>query len=941
MTTPLISQTTESVKNSRKLLQVAQSNLAASQDPHATKINASTQLSQSGDVLRAKVVYSSPVDAMQSELRRDNFTRLGRTETIANSLQRYQNLLSGSENTEFELLSNINDLIAAFNGLPNNNTISAKTSLVNDAKTLSNNINNTVDGIKSLRNSAHKDILNTLESANLTIRSLFEVNRQLHTAQNASSSPSQGSLSSLRLHNERDQLLTELATYFETKVDFDKSGVANVQLVGASKPLVSADQYSEFSSEGVFNQELNNMSGPEDLSIKLQQINYNGSKLSSADVATVIHGGVNNLQGFEKGKIGGYLELRDDKLLKALDTVRSLRSTITGTLNNIHNDGSTSPPATSMIGETVGISSSFGALSGVMTISALDQNGHQLTGSGGRIHERSIDFDNLRTNNPGGKVTIWDAINEFNRIANSNLTTERVAIGSMQFQGANDQQGLTPESNEEFLINNILLASTSTNEDIKNKIFKFDLDIEGNSYFGSRVEITSVKVNGNNAPEFVAQGFDVDRDFAGRKGLEISTGPLGNGLLGNGDNKIEIEVVVTGDNGVSHAGKVTYNVNQNNIPSLNRRIAYDRGTAVAGNFRATASNQTGVGTLKFVDENNIEIAEGETGIKGHLVYESATDEHRVALRGSNLMKLAGLNNFFSTKDDKVSVRSDILSDPNNISSGQVSKGAGTKVAVRVGENQASAQIKFTGNLVNGETIFVGEKALPPIPMTQLGTTITIGNGAGEVAATGNLSDTIDSIIASLRADPIFDQRFEATKNVDGDTLVITAKRGGEWANNIDVTVNSAQLDTINGVNNNNATLIGGTDRNEQATVYNYIMGSDSVGIFERFSRLNQDIFSFEAEANGFVPSGYNTLSGRVSDMLSLLINQQIDAESENDTTENLAEQFDLDYRDRYGIQPQEIFMDAMDLASNQSAQAQMYSIIFKTTRDTQDIIAAA
>lgn len=919
----LISSGAVAINNQRKLVENAQDNLNRVSDPNATNVTASVLPLKSGSTTGNRIVYTSSVDKLQSDIRRYNFSRAGRTEVIDNSLRTYQNILGGNDPTEFELLSKLNDLIADFGGLPNSNDVPTKISMIDKAETFAASLNNTISGIKSLRDTAHLDMLNDLKQANSSIKQLFEVNQQLHLMQENSSSM-QGSRNALNLHSVRDKALADLSVMFEIKVDFARSGAANVTLVGSGKKLVSPDSYSSFSHTGNFTQEPDNMSRPEDLSINLTQINFDGRKIETS----VIQGGSAGKDAIKRGKIAGYLALRDNKLADALQGVKSMQKTVAKTFNDIHNDGSTWPPATRMMGDKLGSGLEFGRLSGVMTISSLDEKGNQLRGSGGRIHERRIDLDNLRTNSGNGQVTIWDAVNEFNRVMDFSLTRERAAIGQIQFQGANpDIPNNVFASNSEFLINNMMLASTTKNDDVQNGMFSFDFDIDGNSFFDSEVEIKAVEVDGANLPGFnpANHRFTVEKDFAGRKGTEIAVGPLA-----SGNHNVDITVVVKGENGVLHTGKVRYVVDGDNIPALNNRVQYDTNTALEGDFNGIVANQTGVGRLKFVNENNIEIAEGSNE-PGRLIYESNTEEHRVAFRGSNLMSLAGLNNFFSVSGDEIKVRQDIIDDPNNIAGGQVSKATGTTVVTRVGDDKAAATVQFTDNLGVNDTITIGD------------TTFTLG--AADIGA--GLEQTINNIVNTLNIDPIISERFTASRPLGStDTLRIEANQGGSWANTVNIAVflnNPATQSSINGdidvAGNNAGTLINGTDRSESRTIFNYNIGAGSVTTFERLSRLNEDVFSFDED--GFLPSSYGTLNGCMSDTLSLLVSQQVDAENENDLTQSLAERFDADFRERFGVNRQQTLLESMEFTTQLRALAQLQAQNVRLVSEIQQIIAAA
>ena len=941
MSTDLLRGTVQTLKNTRGILSAENQNFGKASIPDAIRDDVYTVMSQSGGVTRTSVVHNYAANEHSNATRRKNFSELGKSETISNSLDTYQNIFGGSTPTEFQLLSRLDGLIAQFGGLPNNNNIATKQAVLDKGQAFSASLNSAIKGMKGTRDMAHREMLTQLQEANTAIKQLHDLNQQLQGTKTKTAASSD-------LITLRDQQLNKLSKYFSIEIVRSPNEAAYVKLA-SGRYLVNVEGYSKFSTTGALVQEAHNMSKPEDMAINLTSLTHEGKAVSTQ----VVQGGKDNKNEVRGGSIEGYTILRDDKLAHGLEIVRGIRDSAAKAFNDVHNDGSTWPPATSMIGEMWGAAKAFDSLSGVMTVSSLDKGGKQLTGNGGRIHERHIDFDNLRTDNADGKVSIWDAINEFNRVMDTNLTRERAAIGQLTFQDALSPD-LVQKSDKEFLINNMMLASACNSDDRQNGAFRFDFEIDGNSFFGSNVEIKSVEVDGTILNNYNPQSFRVEKDFAGRIGTEISTAPLT-----AGDHDIDITVVVKGDNGVSHTGKVRYKVNKDDLPPTNQRLQHDTATPLEGDFVRKSANQTGVGRLRFVDKDDVDIIEGDKITVGRLMYESNTAEHGIAFRGSNLMSLAGLNNFFSIIGDDISVRPSILADPSKLSGGQVSKGEGSTIATKIGDDKASASIQINdggNNLAAGDTIFIGNlgdpTAAPPVPA--FGTTITLiappgPAAAGQAVVGANLDATIENIKNALNADSLFNERFVATK-VAGNTLKVEAIEGGTWAHEVDVRVNITNPLVSSSINdsdavaggigvNHNSKFIGGTDKDEAIKVYNYTIGEGSTSIFTRLAGLNQEILSFAAI--GGLSAGSGTLHSQMSDALSMLVNQKNDANADKELKESVAEKFDLDFREKFGIDKDETLMKIMNYTNLMGLQAKLYSLVSNATNKVNDIIATA
>lgn len=931
----LVLEGAQTIKNTKELLSVNVQNQSAVNDPNATKMQASVVISSSGSSVRRDIAVNSPVNPLAAKVRRDLITSASKSEVINSSLERYVSIFTGQESTEAELLSRVNELIADFSSLRGSNDTPLRITMLDRASGLTDSLNSITDQIKDLRQTAHLDMLDGIENVNSVLKGLFDLNRQLQVTTKQTSN--------FQLHSVRDKLLNQLSQYFDINVNIGYAGTVQIRMRGTSEELLSLQDYSRFTTSGTFIQDSGNESAPGDLTVSLQKLDSSGRVLSTR----LVQDDSGNVNGFRSGKIAGHIELRDNILFNALESVRGMTKSVAKAFNDVHNEGSPWPPVTKMQGEELISAFDIPALTGEVTIGAVDSKGNQLQKSGGAFHERRIDLDNLRTNSKDGKVTVHDFVKEFNRVMDTNHLSRRAAIGEIKFQGAQGDNQIIQLSNETFLVNNIQLAATS---EISNGSFTFDFEVEGNSYYGSDVTITDVAVGGTSVNGFQQQNFRLEKDFAGRLGVPIAV-PVG--AVNN--NNVVVSFKIVGDNGEIRTGTARYIVDGTEQAILNKRYELDGANASttgefgdpSGNGTGIVPNQTGVATARFVDENGFDIADTDIATKGRLIIESNAPDYRFALKSSspnkqsNLMVTMGLNNFFTVNGDTISVREDIAKNPDLVAGGQIARNAGKVVTSRSAGNKATAVMQFNAN--GAGDFNVGDF------VTVDNTTFTIrGNGHPNPTADDvvlgpvpNFNDTLGLIVNAINNHPEISAKFQA--QLHGTTITVEAKTGGEWANTKVVVVNlHASTVSINGAlagSSDAGRTQNGTDIDVQTTIFEYNIGVDSKQNYLSFSELSTTVLSFEAA--GSLPAGIGSIKERLSDILSVLQSQQTEAKNENELRQTMLDRNDQDFRKKYGVDEDSLLLEAAEIASILRAQSLFFASIIKLISETQQTIAAA
>ena len=170
------------------------------------------------------------------------------------------------------------------------------------------------------------------------------------------------------------------------------------------------------------------------------------------------------------------------------------------------------------------------------------------------------------------KPTTFELVKEINERLSATPSKNRVALGAISSNGG--------QVAGQYLINNMQLAGMS---DIgTDGRWTFDLDLQGNAYFGSKVEVLSVTRDpgGVNQPQEGAlpESFDLGKSVDARTNKPIT---LGGFVPGGGPSNVAVQVRVTGENGVVETGTVTFAVDHN-TPKFNERIAYQAGGAAVG-----------------------------------------------------------------------------------------------------------------------------------------------------------------------------------------------------------------------------------------------------------------------------------------------------------------------------------------------------------------------
>jgi flagellar hook-associated protein 1 FlgK len=234
-----------------------------------------------------------------------------------------------SSNTTIE--ANYNALTSALQALSTSpDSSAARSTVINAAQSLAQQLNTTTQGIQSLRANAETAIGDSVNTVNNALQQIASINTQLlGTSGNDAASAS--------LLDQRDQYVTQVAQMMDIRVVdagnnqinvFTNSGV---QLVGSEAATLSFNAQGTVTPNTLWNSDPTK------------------SNVGSITL-TFPHGGSVDLvatNAIRSGAIAGYLDLRDKTLVQAQSQVDQLAASLSSALSDTTTSGSTvtGPPA--------------------------------------------------------------------------------------------------------------------------------------------------------------------------------------------------------------------------------------------------------------------------------------------------------------------------------------------------------------------------------------------------------------------------------------------------------------------------------------------------------------------------------------------------------------------------------------------------------------------
>jgi len=932
MKTTSIAQTLGSV---RSMLDASAENLQRLDDPSARRLDASMSADRIGPsgILRTSVSLSRNVNPLQEKAYIEQITVLEGKNTKTAFLTEVQSIIGGGDNPQkSRLVTVVDDFFQSAKLLESNSSPSMRQTFVDKAENISDTLTGASDKITELRLEADKTLRNEASNANNTIRSLFKLNNEMLR-----------STSSIKLHDQRDVLIRDLAQHFDIKVSYGNSGSVQVTSKISGELLVSSDAYAQFAYEGVLSKD--RIIDNEDLpALTISQFDKAGNTRRS----TIFAGGSGDAtKGFSGGKWSSLIELRDKTLVEIGGAIKTLTSNFTKQVNDAHNSGSPFPPK-SFFESSIEVSGNQTMEWGEeFTIFAVDEIGSQLKGGAGKLNPMTINMQTLREA-VGGTPTVSQLIDELNEKLDTAPSRERAAMGAIL--GAGDVPNpLGVQISGEYLLNNIQLKANSTVDAGNNNSFTFELDLQGNSHFGSKIEVLSVDTRpllggGPVTPAAVLPGpFDLAKDQNTATSQSITVDGAGVGRV------ITVQIRVTGKNGVVSTGSVSFNPNPpNRTIGINSRIAFESAVPVVGGFDhaldvpvPVLTSHSGVAKARLVDANGNTV-DPTSGQKGKLVIESNNPNYRMVFQGGNFAAQFGFNDLFQydARTGGLEVTQAIVDDVNQLAIAQVQKNAGADVVHSVGGVSSSGRLSFNvGALAANDTVtidgqiftFVAVLAIPANPNeVLLGDALAGANGLlNRIKNHPNLGDRV---VSTLAANTL--TITAATSGTSGDNIQVSVAAGGNIAAYLPAGVIAPFPPFAANIAASN--LADGANKFATEKVFSYNLEPGSKQVFETLSNLQSSLVTISAE--GIVPEAVASLAGLATIVTGLLSDYVNESEIDSKVAATVLEQTDKLIKENSGIQREPEYLRALDLAQLMNALAHLLSMIQSSNTKTQDII---
>jgi flagellar hook-associated protein 1 FlgK len=329
-------------------LEITSNNVANAQtEGYSRQIAAPVSLAVDGEGAGVEMgpitreVSQSLIDEVRDQNSAQNFSQA--TTDILSQLQDS----FGNPNDSTSLTSQLANLAATLQGLATTpDGVTQKSQVVAAAQSFTRNINSLAQSVQNLRRDADQQIatavsdastqLNTIQQLNSEIQRLLPLNLPVSTLQD------QRDLAIKRLGADMD--ITTLQRPDGTVAVYTKGGKT---LLDGNAPTLTHTAVGSVSAS---------ISYP---------AGFNGILLNGVDITTAISG----------GKIGAYIQLRDQTLPNVAQQLDTLTNTVVSQINALHNAGASVPASNSLASsKSVSAADPFSG-TGTVRIAVVDQNG--------------------------------------------------------------------------------------------------------------------------------------------------------------------------------------------------------------------------------------------------------------------------------------------------------------------------------------------------------------------------------------------------------------------------------------------------------------------------------------------------------------------------------------------------------------------------------------
>lgn len=416
-------------------MSVVSSNISnASVDGYTAKTaNLETQVTNGSG---SGVAVSSITSSVNKYLLRDILSATSASSADSTTSDYYtslQNLLGeiSDSSSGNDLSSQITSLTTALQNLESTpDDTSLKTQVVSDLETLASTLRSTSNGIQNLRTQADQEISDKVTEVNSALDTISDLNKQIAQATARGDSTAD-------LEDQRNTALQTIAQNINITSYTDSNNQLHIY-TASNQTLLDGTVVNHLSHASA--------------SSIADGVTYSGS--SGTGISGIYVAGTDITSQITGGSIGALIDMRDDTLVKAQDELDNLASNLTTAVNSVTNDGSATPPASSLTGTaTVASTDSVTVASGTTLRIAL-------TDSSGKITSyQDVDLSSA--------TTVQDVLDSFNAISgvsatitNGQLTISNSSGGGIAISTLSGSIGSTDVSSY-FGLNDALKGGTS------------------------------------------------------------------------------------------------------------------------------------------------------------------------------------------------------------------------------------------------------------------------------------------------------------------------------------------------------------------------------------------------------------------------------------------------------------------------------------------------
>jgi len=383
---------------------------------------------------------------------RINTSSNGSASVIKDYYDRVQTFL-GKPGGTGSIDSKITDFFSAFQDLSDSPGVSSRAGAVNAGNNLALSVSGLATSLQNLRLQADNDISGAVNSVNLDLKSLRNINISLQRAAAAGQS-------NVGLLDQRDKLLNDLSQYIDINPSFQEDGGVFLS-TNSGANLIGSGNYAELSYKAISS--IQAFKDNVDIApLQVTLLDDNGDPLNSpTNLATGNTTSDNITTSLQGGKIHGLLAVRDSIMPTILSQIDNLASNLRDSFNEISNSGVGFPPPNSYTGERLLSGASTSQYSGNIKIALLGSDGKPVASpyvdEPNGLQSVDINLSTLDSGNGAGVVSVDDLIQSINR--RFGQAQNKVELGNLNNVGLGIVSGAIPDVGNvlklDFNLNNI------------------------------------------------------------------------------------------------------------------------------------------------------------------------------------------------------------------------------------------------------------------------------------------------------------------------------------------------------------------------------------------------------------------------------------------------------------------------------------------------------